>query len=73
MVSERHRLAAERFRIAMALYDAGEAMLRQKIRRKSPQATDQEIQAQVVEWRRRRPGAEHGDAEGRPIPWPRHR
>ena len=66
-------LPSERFRIAMALYEAGEMMLRQKLRRKFPQATAQEIEAKVLEWRRHRPGAEHGDAEGRPIPWPRRR
>jgi hypothetical protein len=25
----------------------------------------------LVAWLRDRPGAEHGDAAGRPIPWPR--
>jgi hypothetical protein len=55
----------ERFRVAMELYELAEAMLRQRLRRKHPDATEDEIDALVVAWRSRRPGAEDGDAPGR--------
>jgi hypothetical protein len=66
-------LAAERFRIALELYDLGERMLRQKLRRRHPEASGGQIDALVADWLERRPGAEGGDAEGRRVPWPRPR
>jgi hypothetical protein len=62
---------AERFRTALALYDLGEQMLRQKLRRQHPDASEEEVEAGIAEWLHRRPGAELGDGEGRPVPWPR--
>lgn len=62
---------AERFRVALELYELGEQMLRQKLRRQRPEADEAEIDEQVSAWLRRRPGAELGDAEGRPVAWPR--
>jgi hypothetical protein len=64
-------LVLERFRIALALFELSERMLRQKIRRARPHATDAELDEHVARWLHARPGAEHGDAEGRPIAWPR--
>ncbi|MGH7297116.1 MAG: hypothetical protein ACRELB_19415 [Polyangiaceae bacterium] len=58
-------------RLALELAELGEAMLRQKLRRTRPELGPEAIEALVVEWRGRRPGAELGDAEGRPVPWPR--
>ncbi len=55
----------------MELYDLAEAMVRQRLRRESPDASDAEIEAGVSAWRLRRPGAEHGDCPGRVVPWPR--
>jgi hypothetical protein len=46
-------------------------MLRTRLRREQPGADDEEIERQVRRWLRHRPGAEHGDAEGRVVPWPR--
>jgi hypothetical protein len=63
--------AARRVRLALDLSELGEAMLRQRLRRKHPAATPDEIEASVIAWRSQRPGAERGDAEGRPVPWPR--
>lgn len=57
--------------MALALYELGERMLRQKLRRQRPEASDAEIDALIVDWLHRRPGAELGDGEGRPVPWPR--
>jgi hypothetical protein len=47
--------AAAPFRLALDLFEAGEA----------------EIEAHIVAWLHERPGAEHGDAVGRPGTWPR--
>lgn len=64
---------AERFGIALALFELSERMLRQKLRRTRPTATESELDALVLQWLHTRPGAEHGDAEGSPVPWPRKR
>jgi hypothetical protein len=58
-------------RLAFELAELSEAMFRQRLRRDRPERTDQEIDALVDAWRQRRPGAEHGDAVGTPVPWPR--
>jgi hypothetical protein len=63
--------AAARLRLALELFEAGEAIKRAQLAREHPGASDAEIEALVVAWLRERPGAEHGDAEGRPVPWPR--
>jgi hypothetical protein len=57
--------------LAFELSDLAETMLRQTLRRKHPEAGEDRIEAMVLEWRLRRPGAEYGDCEGRPVPWPR--
>ena len=64
-------LASQRMAMALDLYEAGEAIMRQNLRRKLPQADDQEIERRVVEWLQSRPGAALGDAPGRPGVWPR--
>ena len=63
-------LPARRMRIALDLFELDEAMLRQRLRRTRPRASDAEIEDAVVAWRMDRPGAEHGDAPGKPRPWP---
>lgn len=50
---------------AFDLYELAEAMMRQNLRRRDPSATEEEIEEGIREWLRKRPGAEHGDAEGR--------
>ena len=70
-MATREELVAERFRTTLALFELGEAMLRQKLRRKHPRASEAEIDLQVRTWLDRRPGAEHGDGVGRPSTWPR--
>lgn len=72
MATTKRELIAERFRTTLELFELGEAMLRQKLRRKHPLASEAEIEAQIREWLERRPGAEHGDGVGRPVAWPRH-
>ncbi len=71
MAATREELIAERFTTTLALFELAEQMLRQKLRRRFPQATEAEIGVLVREWLERRPGAEHGDGVGRPVAWPR--
>jgi hypothetical protein len=63
--------AAERLRLAFELAELGEAMFRQRLRRGRPALSESDVDALVDAWRQRRPGAEHGDAQGKPIAWPR--
>jgi len=65
--------AVERLRLAFDLYAAGEEMMRQSLIRRHPEADKAEIESLLVRWLRHRPGAEMGDAIGRPVPperWP---
>jgi len=64
---------AERMRLAFELSDLADAMFRQRLRRDRPALMEAEIEALVDAWRQRRPGAEHGDAQGTPGAWPRRR
>lgn len=56
--------AAARLRTALDLYEIGEAMLRQRLRRERPTAPGSEIDAEITVWLQRRPGAEFGDYPG---------
>lgn len=56
-----------RMKIAFDLYETAEQMKRQNILRRNPGATEEEIQEAIREWLHHRPGAEHGDAAGRPV------
>lgn len=58
--------AAARLRAALELYELGEQMYRQRLRRDRPGADELEIEAEVLAWLQRRPGAEHGDCVGPP-------
>lgn len=58
--------AAMRFRLALDLFATGEALMRQRIRRLHPDWTEAQIERRMAEWLRHRPGAENGDAAGRP-------
>lgn len=55
-----------RMELAFDLYEAAEAIMRQNLRRRNPQASEEEIEEGIREWLARRPGAEHGDGVGRP-------
>jgi hypothetical protein len=67
------REASERYRLTLELFAAGEEIMRQNIRRRFPGATPEEIEEHLTTWLHERPGAEHGDAVGRPGTWPRQR
>jgi hypothetical protein len=51
--------------MAFDLFEFGEKLQRQRLRRANPEATEAEIDAEVRAWLARRPGAEDGDAVGR--------
>jgi hypothetical protein len=73
MATSQSAAAAERFRLALDLYATGEAMMRQRIRRERPELSSVEVEKRLCAWLCLRPGAEQGDAVGRPLPWPRPR
>lgn len=60
-----------RLRVALELHEAGTEMKRLQLRRENPGAEEAEIQRLLAAWMSHRPGAEFGDGEGRPVPWPR--
>jgi hypothetical protein len=57
--------------VALDLYALAEGMLRQRLRRENPSWSEAAVEAAVARWRVARPGAEHGDCPGTPVPWPR--
>ena len=59
--------------MTLALFEFAEAQMRQRLRRKHADASEAQIDDMVQAWLLDRPGAEHGDAVGHPIPWPRPR
>jgi len=61
----------ERLRLAFDLFEAGESIMRQNLRRRHPSASAEEIEGRLAAWLCERPGAEFGDAVGRPTAWPR--
>jgi Rv0078B-related antitoxin len=58
--------AAHRFRLALDMYEVGERMQRQRLRRLHPNESDAELTARISSWRQHRPGALHGDCPGTP-------
>ncbi|HEY5377447.1 MAG TPA: hypothetical protein VIK01_27395 [Polyangiaceae bacterium] len=62
---------SEKLRIAFALIDVAERMLRQRLRRESPDISEASLEERVSAWYARRPGAELGDGVGIPAAWPR--
>jgi hypothetical protein len=57
---------ADKLRAALELHEVGIALMRQNLRRRHPGESDEKIDERLAEWLRTRPGAEHGDAAGRP-------
>ena len=54
----------ERMRLTFDLFEASVEMTRLNLRRRFPDADEEEIERRLVEWLHTRPGAEHGDASG---------
>ena len=57
---------AERLRIALEMFDEGVELMRRNLSRRHPDSSEEDIERLLVEWLHERPGAEHGDGEGRP-------
>jgi hypothetical protein len=53
-----------RVQTAFDLNEAAEKMMRQNLRRRFPNETDEEIELRLLAWLQDRPGAKHGDAAG---------
>ena len=60
----RDESAAERFRVALDMYEFGERMQRARLVRERPNATESEIVAEIQKWLLSRPDAPFGDAVG---------
>lgn len=73
MVDDAPDVMAARLRTAFELFELGAAVRRAQLRRERPDASDEAIEALLLDWIRTRPGAEHGDAWGRAVAWPRPR
>lgn len=54
----------ERMRLTFDLFEAAEQMMRLNLRRRYPEADEEEIERRLTDWLHTRPGAEHGDASG---------
>lgn len=65
-MSERPLGPEERLRLALDLFDSGVKLMRQKLQREHPDLAPREIDRLLAAWISTRPGAEHGDSEGRP-------
>jgi len=57
----------------MDLCDLAPELVRQRLLRKHPLASEEEIAALLRKFYAFRPGAEHGDGSGQPGSWPRRR
>ena len=57
--------AARKFRLALDMYEFGERMALAGLRRRHPDATDEQLALMLGAWRLERPGAPSGDAPGR--------
>ena len=68
ITEERESTVAEKLRLALDLAEPGLDVMRERLRRESPDAGSQEIERRLLAWLRERPGAEEGDGVGRPAP-----
>lgn len=57
---------SEKLRLAFDLFEAGVDLMREKLRRERPDLPQEGIDRLLAEWLSTRPGATHGDGEGRP-------
>jgi len=57
---------AERFRIALDLFETGLRLRREALRRSNPDASEAQIDDLLTRWLQERPGAEAGDGPSQP-------
>jgi hypothetical protein len=65
--------ASDRLQLALEMFEFGVEMKAARLRREHPDATPAAIQRMIDDWLGERPGAEHGDAPGVPVPLDRFR
>jgi hypothetical protein len=56
----------EAFRATLDLFQTGIDLMRQNLRRRHPEAAEEDVERLLHEWLIHRPGAESGDSSGRP-------
>lgn len=64
MTGEEQAAAVARLRLALDMAEAGEQMLRLRLRRDHPDWDDAQVASAVQAWRLDRPGAVDGDCAG---------
>jgi len=63
---ESENIVAQRLQTALELFETGVDMMRQTLIRRHPEDSRDKIEQHLNEWIVHRPGAEHGDCNGRP-------
>jgi hypothetical protein len=69
MANDHRGGAADRIELALDLFDFGEEMFRQSLRRSELGITPADVDRRVAEWLRVRTGAAGGDGVGRVRSW----
>jgi hypothetical protein len=64
---------SDRLALTLELFEFGVEMMAANLRRRYPGATPDEIERHLEAWLAERPGAEHGDGSGVPVPLARFR
>ena len=59
--------AVAAFWTTLDLFQTGVDLMRQNLRRRHPEASEEDIERLLHEWLLQRPGAESGDCPGRPV------
>jgi len=63
--SAENEACGQRLRLALDLYEMGEKIMREGLKRRHADASPSQIDARLRAWLAHRPGAEAGDAVGR--------
>ena len=58
---------AEAFRATLDLCETGVGLMRQNLRRRHPEAANEDVERLLRAWLLDRPGAEYGDCPGLPV------
>jgi hypothetical protein len=59
--------ACAAFKVTLDLFQTGVDLMRQNLRRRHPDAGDDEVERLLRQWMHERPGAEAGDCQGRSV------
>ncbi|KAB2958498.1 MAG: hypothetical protein F9K16_13290 [Thermoanaerobaculia bacterium] len=71
MTEQERREAESRIQLVFELVEDGIAVTRERLRRELPDVSPAEIERRIEAWLASRTQAPLGDAEGRPMRWPR--